>query len=161
MLNTADVCVNPDVANEMNNKSTMNKIMEYMALGKPFVQFDRTEGRYSAREASGAPGTHGRVWPQPGGERTGVAIRSAQAAGVCRLVTVRSGLARETHHRTPPSHRQQAGSNNPRRSGLARERWRQPALSPARLSEFFTLQTAKAGSRWHYFKISQYKQRIA
>jgi len=52
MLNTADVCVNPDVANEMNDKSTMNKIMEYMALGKPIVQFDLAEGRYSARDAS-------------------------------------------------------------------------------------------------------------
>lgn len=52
MLNTADVCVNPDIANEMNDKSTMNKIMEYMALGKPIVQFDLTEGRYSARDAS-------------------------------------------------------------------------------------------------------------
>jgi glycosyltransferase involved in cell wall biosynthesis len=52
MLNTADVCVNPDVANEMNDKSTMNKIMEYMALGKPIVQFDLTEGRVSAGEAS-------------------------------------------------------------------------------------------------------------
>lgn len=52
MLNTADVCVNPDVANAMNDKSTMNKIMEYMALGKPIVQFDLTEGRFSARDAS-------------------------------------------------------------------------------------------------------------
>lgn len=52
MLNTADVCVNPDRANEMNDKSTMNKIMEYMALGKPIVQFDLTEGRVSAGEAS-------------------------------------------------------------------------------------------------------------
>ncbi len=52
MLNTADVCVNPDVANEMNDKSTMNKIMEYMALGKPIVQFDLSEGRFSAQEAS-------------------------------------------------------------------------------------------------------------
>lgn len=52
MLNTADVCVNPDVANEMNDKSTMNKIMEYMALGKPIVQFDSTEGRFSAQDAS-------------------------------------------------------------------------------------------------------------
>jgi glycosyltransferase involved in cell wall biosynthesis len=49
MLNTAEVCVNPDVANEMNDKSTMNKIMEYMALGKPIVQFDLTEGRVSAQ----------------------------------------------------------------------------------------------------------------
>ena len=52
MLNTADVCVNPDVANEMNDKSTMNKIMEYMALAKPIVQFDLREGRFSAQEAS-------------------------------------------------------------------------------------------------------------
>ena len=52
MLNTADVCVNPDVVNDMNDKSTMNKIMEYMALGKPIVQFDLAEGRYSAQEAS-------------------------------------------------------------------------------------------------------------
>jgi len=52
MLNTADVCVNPDVANEMNDKSTMNKIMEYMALAKPIVQFDLTEGRISAQDAS-------------------------------------------------------------------------------------------------------------
>jgi len=52
MLNTAEVCVNPDVANEMNDKSTMNKIMEYMALGKPIVQFDLTEGRVSAQDAS-------------------------------------------------------------------------------------------------------------
>jgi glycosyltransferase involved in cell wall biosynthesis len=52
MLNTADICVNPDVANEMNDKSTMNKIMEYMALGKPIVQFDLREGRFSAQGAS-------------------------------------------------------------------------------------------------------------
>ena len=52
VLNTADVCVNPDVVNEMNDKSTMNKIMEYMAVGKPIVQFVSTEGRVSAGEAS-------------------------------------------------------------------------------------------------------------
>jgi glycosyltransferase involved in cell wall biosynthesis len=52
MLNTADVCVNPDIATEMNDISTMNKIMEYMALGKPIVQFDLAEGRYSAQTAS-------------------------------------------------------------------------------------------------------------
>ena len=52
MLNTADVCVNPDEANAMNDLSTMNKVMEYMALGKPIVQFDLVEGRVSAQEAS-------------------------------------------------------------------------------------------------------------
>ncbi len=52
MLNTADLCVNPDRATEMNDRSTMNKVMEYMALGKPVVQFDLTEGRVSAGDAS-------------------------------------------------------------------------------------------------------------
>jgi hypothetical protein len=52
MLSTADVCVCPDDVNEMNDKSTMNKIMEYMAVGKPIVQFEMTEGRYSAQGAS-------------------------------------------------------------------------------------------------------------
>ena len=52
MLNTADICVNPDRANDMNDRSTMNKVMEYMALAKPVVQFDLTEGRVSAGDAS-------------------------------------------------------------------------------------------------------------
>jgi len=52
VLNTADVCVNPDKPTEMNNLSTMNKIMEYMALKKPIIQFDLKEGRFSAMEAS-------------------------------------------------------------------------------------------------------------
>jgi len=52
IMSTADVCVNPDRANEMNDKSTMNKVLEYMALGKPIVQFDLTEGRFSAGESS-------------------------------------------------------------------------------------------------------------
>lgn len=52
ILNTADVCVNPDAVNAMNDKSTMNKILEYMALAKPIVQFDVTEGRVSAGESS-------------------------------------------------------------------------------------------------------------
>jgi glycosyltransferase involved in cell wall biosynthesis len=52
ILNTAEVCVNPDEYNALNDKSTMNKIMEYMALGKPVVQFDVAEGRYSAQESS-------------------------------------------------------------------------------------------------------------
>jgi glycosyltransferase involved in cell wall biosynthesis len=52
ILSTADVCVNPDRPCEMNSMSTMIKIMEYMALGKPIVQFDGIEGRFSAQEAS-------------------------------------------------------------------------------------------------------------
>lgn len=52
ILSDADVCVNPDEVNPMNDQSTMNKIIEYMALGRPIVQFDVREGRFSAQEAS-------------------------------------------------------------------------------------------------------------
>lgn len=51
-LSSCDVCVNPDKKMPYNDKSTMNKIMEYMAMGKPIVQFDLKEGRQSAGEAS-------------------------------------------------------------------------------------------------------------
>ncbi|MCZ6515474.1 MAG: glycosyltransferase family 4 protein [Acidobacteria bacterium] len=51
-LSTADVCVAPDSYNEMNDKSTMNKILEYMAYGRPVVLFDLTEGRRSAGDAA-------------------------------------------------------------------------------------------------------------
>jgi glycosyltransferase involved in cell wall biosynthesis len=52
LLSTADVCVNPDRVNPMNDLSTMNKIMEYMAFSKPIVQFEVREGRFSAQQAS-------------------------------------------------------------------------------------------------------------
>ena len=52
VLSTMDLGVNPDRVNAMNDKSTMNKIMEYMSLAKPMVQFDVTEGRFSAQDAS-------------------------------------------------------------------------------------------------------------
>ncbi len=52
ILSTCDVCVNPDIPTAMNNISTMNKIMEYMAMKKPIVQFDLKEGKFSAQNAS-------------------------------------------------------------------------------------------------------------
>ena len=52
VLSTSDVCVNPDKPCEMNDISTMIKIAEYMALGKPIVQFNLKEGRFTAGEAS-------------------------------------------------------------------------------------------------------------
>lgn len=51
-LNAIDIGVAPDPKNAMNDISTMNKVMEYMTLEKPSVQFDLTEGRYSAKDAS-------------------------------------------------------------------------------------------------------------
>jgi len=51
-LNAIDIGVAPDPKNAMNDISTMNKVMEYMTLEKPLVQFDLTEGRASAGEAA-------------------------------------------------------------------------------------------------------------
>lgn len=52
VMNAIDIGVAPDPKNAMNDISTMNKVMEYMTLEKPLVQFDLTEGRASAGEAS-------------------------------------------------------------------------------------------------------------
>jgi glycosyltransferase involved in cell wall biosynthesis len=52
VLSSADLCVNPDRVNPMNDQSTMNKILEYMAMKKAIVQFDVVEGRVSAGDAS-------------------------------------------------------------------------------------------------------------
>ncbi|MGE5611885.1 MAG: glycosyltransferase family 4 protein [Bacillota bacterium] len=51
-LNTSALCVCPDPKNEMNDHSTMTKVVEYMALGKPIVAYDLLETRYSAAEAA-------------------------------------------------------------------------------------------------------------
>ncbi len=51
-LCTADVCVDPDPWTEFTNVSTMNKIIEYMSLGRPIVAFDLLEHRRSALEAA-------------------------------------------------------------------------------------------------------------
>jgi glycosyltransferase involved in cell wall biosynthesis len=51
-LSGVDVCVQPDPLSPLNDKSTMNKLMEYMALGKPTVAFDLVETRVSAADAA-------------------------------------------------------------------------------------------------------------
>jgi glycosyltransferase involved in cell wall biosynthesis len=51
-LSTADVCLSPDPRNPLNDVSTMNKIMEYMAMARPIVSFDLKEARVSAGEAA-------------------------------------------------------------------------------------------------------------
>lgn len=51
-ISTADICVDPDPSNSFNDRSTMGKIMEYMALGKPIVAFDLPEHRASAQGAA-------------------------------------------------------------------------------------------------------------
>jgi len=51
-LSTADICVVPDPSNPFNDRSTMIKMMEYMALSKPIVAFDLPEHQVSAADAA-------------------------------------------------------------------------------------------------------------
>lgn len=51
-LSTADVCLSPDPLNPLNDVSTMNKVIEYMTMGRPIVSFDLQEARVSAGEAA-------------------------------------------------------------------------------------------------------------
>jgi glycosyltransferase involved in cell wall biosynthesis len=51
-LSAVNVCVQPDPLSPLNDKSTMNKLMEYMALSKPTVAFDLVETRFSAQDAA-------------------------------------------------------------------------------------------------------------
>jgi len=51
-LSTADVGLSPDPHNPLNDVSTMNKVLEYMAVGLPIVSFDLREARVSAGEAA-------------------------------------------------------------------------------------------------------------
>lgn len=51
-LSTADICVCPDPKTPLNDISTMNKTLEYMAVSKPVVAFDLIETRVSAGEAA-------------------------------------------------------------------------------------------------------------
>ena len=50
-LSSVDVCVCPDPKNAYNDRSTMIKVMEYMALSRPTVAFDLCENRASAGDA--------------------------------------------------------------------------------------------------------------
>jgi glycosyltransferase involved in cell wall biosynthesis len=52
VLSTAAVGLSPDPKNPLNDLSTMNKTLEYMAFGLPVVAFDLKETRVSAGEAA-------------------------------------------------------------------------------------------------------------
>jgi glycosyltransferase involved in cell wall biosynthesis len=52
IMSTADVGLSPDPKNPLNDVSTMNKTMEYMAFELPVVAFDLHETRVSAGDAA-------------------------------------------------------------------------------------------------------------
>src|SRR5207237_1412280 len=62
ILSTADVCLAPDPKNPLSDVSTMNKIIEYMAMGRPIVSYDLVESRVSAADAA--------LYAQPNNERS-------------------------------------------------------------------------------------------
>lgn len=51
-LSTADICVDPNPSNPLNDYSTWIKVMEYMSLGKPIVSYNLKETRFSAQQAA-------------------------------------------------------------------------------------------------------------
>lgn len=51
-LSTADFGIAPDPKDPLNNLCTMNKVIEYMAMGLPIVSFDLKESRFSAKDAA-------------------------------------------------------------------------------------------------------------
>jgi glycosyltransferase involved in cell wall biosynthesis len=62
-LSTADVCLSPDPVNPLNDVSSMNKVVEYMAMSRPLVSFELTEARVTAGEAAVyAPGNDERAF---------------------------------------------------------------------------------------------------
>jgi glycosyltransferase involved in cell wall biosynthesis len=52
LMSTADIGLSPDPRNPLNDVSTMNKTMEYMAHELPVVAFDLVETRVSAQDAA-------------------------------------------------------------------------------------------------------------
>jgi glycosyltransferase involved in cell wall biosynthesis len=50
-LAATDICVQPDPPGGLNDNSTMNKLMDYMMLGKAVVSYDLTESRVSGGDS--------------------------------------------------------------------------------------------------------------
>ena len=51
-LSACDIGIIPDPPNACNNKLSMNKVFEYMALGLPVVHFDLAQARQESGEAA-------------------------------------------------------------------------------------------------------------
>ncbi len=71
VMSTADVGLSPDPSNPLNDVSTMNKTMEYMAFELPVVAFDLAETRVSAADAA--------VYVKPTGDAGRDVLHYAQA----------------------------------------------------------------------------------
>ncbi len=52
LIGRADVCIDPAPCTELNRNSTMIKVVEYLAAGRPVVAFDLAETRRTAGDAA-------------------------------------------------------------------------------------------------------------
>jgi glycosyltransferase involved in cell wall biosynthesis len=52
LVAAADICVDPAPATDVNDRSTMTKIAEYLALAKPLVAYDLRETRRTVQDAA-------------------------------------------------------------------------------------------------------------
>lgn len=71
ILSSAEIGIDPVPKNEWSDRSTMNKILEYMFFGLPVVAFDLTEAKVSAADAG--------LFVEPGSDR-------AMAEGIAGLL---------------------------------------------------------------------------
>lgn len=87
VLSSADVCLAPDPPSEANRRSTMVKVMEYMALERPIVSYDLPESRFSAGAAA-------RFAPRPDAQAFAAEIDALLDDPGARAVMGRSGRER-------------------------------------------------------------------
>jgi glycosyltransferase involved in cell wall biosynthesis len=52
VLSTADVCIAPETSSPFNDRSTIVKVIEYMAMARPVVAFDLVETRVTAGDSA-------------------------------------------------------------------------------------------------------------
>ena len=90
-LSTADVCLAPDPKNPLNDVSTMNKIVEYMAMSRPIVSFDLIEARVSAGDAARLRDAERRARVRPPDRRAARRPRAPRADGRARPAARRAG----------------------------------------------------------------------
>ena len=128
VLSTADVGLSPDPLNPLNDVSTMNKTMEYMAFGLPVVAFDLVETRVSAGDAavyadpaSGAQGLAealvGLLDDDASRSRMGTA-RPEAGRGTARLVAPGAGVPRGLRRAHRARHRPGIRHSPPTRGRL-------------------------------------------
>jgi glycosyltransferase involved in cell wall biosynthesis len=83
----ADLCIAPDPLTEYGDLSTTNKMIEYLALGRPTVAYDLTEHRRTAQDAA--------VYVEPNDDvKLGVATRELLVDEERRLRMGRLGQER-------------------------------------------------------------------